>query len=301
MKKLLFILLLVSGVARAQFPIFDHFTAIGGANQWFIAFGGGTMGVDGGTNLCYNVGGNYANGVNYSFQSPNYPTTFSGCDDITITFSTSFNKRAGDDFLFFYIDGGVWSIGTPIVNGLNTITLPNTVTDFSIDFYANGSGSRAGKFAHIDWFNIACNTSLPIELLSFTGEVNGKSNILKWITATEINNDYFTVERSEDAITFNEVGKVDGAGNSLSTKQYSMLDNKPYKTITYYRLVQTDYDGKYKSFDIIAVTRAGGDDDLKVIGIYNMMGQEVTEDYDGIKVYYFSNGSIIKKYKIIER
>lgn len=301
MKKILVILLLFCGVVNAQFPIFDHFTAIGGTNQWFIAFGAPNMGVDGGTNLCYNVGGNYFNNTNYSFQSPNYSTNFSTCVNITISFSVSYNKRASDDFLFFYVNGGVWSVGIPITNGLNTITLPNTVTDFSIDFYTGNSGSRVGKFAHIDWFKIECNTPLPIELVSFTGEVNGSSNILNWITATEINNDYFTIERSEDAINFNNIGTVDGAGNSFIYKQYSLLDKKPYSTITYYRLNQIDFDGKTKTFDIIAVTRNGGDNDLKVIGIYNMIGQEVTEEYDGIKVYYFSNGSILKKYKITER
>ncbi len=146
----------------------------------------------------------------------------------------------------------------------------------------------------------ACST-LPIELLSFTGEANGETNILKWITATEINNDFFTIERSEDAINFIELGRVNGAGNSLSLKRYSMVDTKPYANITYYKLIQTDFNGQFKPSEIIAVTRMSNDKDLKVIGIYNMMGQEVTEDYDGIKVYYFSNGSVIKKYKIIER
>ena len=181
-----------------------------------------------------------------------------------------------------------------------SITLPNTVTDFSIDFYTGNSGSRVGKFAHIDWFNIACNTALPIELISFTGEQSGKDNLLKWITATEINNNYYTIERSEDGINFNEVGSISGAGNSLQTLRYSMFDTQPYNGITYYRLIQTDFNGTFKPSEIIAVSRINDDKDLKVIGIYNMMGQEVTEDYDGIKVYYFSNGSIIKKYKIID-
>jgi hypothetical protein len=96
-------------------------------------------------------------------------------------------------------------------------------------------------------------TVLPIELLSFSGEPNGEDVLLQWSTASEINNDYFTVERSEDAADFSEIGRLKGAGNSNSLLDYLLVDGHPYKGINYYRLKQTDYDGKYTYSKTVAV------------------------------------------------
>lgn len=103
-------------------------------------------------------------------------------------------------------------------------------------------------------FGTAQSTSpLPIELLSFTGKSLGTRNQLDWVTATEINNDYFTVERSSNGIDFTEASKVDGAGNSNAVHSYSTIDNDPYPGLTYYRLKQTDFDGKFSYSPLIAV------------------------------------------------
>lgn len=95
---------------------------------------------------------------------------------------------------------------------------------------------------------------LPIELISFTATViDNKEVLCNWITATEINNDYFTVERSRNGNEFEEVGKVDGAGNSTSVLNYSLTDYKPYHGISYYRLKQTDFNGDYSYSQVVAV------------------------------------------------
>jgi hypothetical protein len=138
---------------------------------------------------------------------------------------------------------------------------------------------------------------LPIELTSFTGEQYGEYNMLKWTTATEKNNRKFTVEHSKDAINFDVVNDVDGAGNSTTTRKYSLVDTKPFN-ISYYRLTQTDYNGNDKAYDMIVVTRFNNGKNLKIVNIYNLLGQPVTEDYDGVKVYIFNDGSVIKKYTI---
>lgn len=87
---------------------------------------------------------------------------------------------------------------------------------------------------------------LPVELLSFTGKNNGKENVLEWVTATEVNNDFFTLERGMDGYTFEEIATVKGAGNSNSVKSYKSLDKEPLNGINYYRLKQTDVDGTVK-------------------------------------------------------
>lgn len=97
-------------------------------------------------------------------------------------------------------------------------------------------------------------TPLPIELLSFTGRNEGMSNYLQWVTATEINNDYFTLERSANGYDFTDFAVVDGAGNSSIELSYDKYDHTPYFGITYYRLRQTDFDGVESHSNVIALT-----------------------------------------------
>ena len=75
----------------------------------------------------------------------------------------------------------------------------------------------------------------------------------EWVTASEINNDFFTVEKSRSGIDFSPVGIVDGAGSSTLTLEYELKDEGPYNGISYYRLKQTDYDGKFSYSPIVAV------------------------------------------------
>lgn len=89
-----------------------------------------------------------------------------------------------------------------------------------------------------------CGIPLPIELLSFSCENTESAVNIKWSTASETNNEYFTVERSGNGIFFDEVGKVQGAGNSSSTLHYEITDHNPLDGFNYYRLKQTDFDGK---------------------------------------------------------
>lgn len=89
-------------------------------------------------------------------------------------------------------------------------------------------------------------SALPIELHLF--EISSTIDnyiLIKWITLSEVNNDYFTIEKSTDLINWQIVSRIKGAGNSVVTQEYTHLDiNSPEKT-KYYRLKQTDFDGKF--------------------------------------------------------
>lgn len=97
------------------------------------------------------------------------------------------------------------------------------------------------------------DTPLPIELLSFSAEPTEHSITLKWETASELNNDYFTIERSKDGLFWEEIKEIEGAGNSNRLIHYQYVDNSPLNGISYYRLSQTDFDGTKEEFDIISV------------------------------------------------
>lgn len=86
---------------------------------------------------------------------------------------------------------------------------------------------------------------LPVSLLHFNARLieNGKVE-LKWATASEINNDYFTIQKTIDGSQFEDVALIKGSGNSSQTINYVAHDKNPSKGLSYYRLKQTDYDGK---------------------------------------------------------
>ena len=85
---------------------------------------------------------------------------------------------------------------------------------------------------------------LPVGLLNFTGKTTANGNILQWITTTEINNHHFTLYRSSSSNNFVPFATITGSGNSNTVQTYSYPDPTPFAGITYYRLSQTDYDGK---------------------------------------------------------
>jgi hypothetical protein len=97
---------------------------------------------------------------------------------------------------------------------------------------------------------------LPIELISFTGKPEDNAVLLQWITASEINNNYFTLERSVDGLSFETIAIIASKaefGNSSSLLQYSFPDMNPVNGLAYYRLKQTDFDGTFSHSDLIAI------------------------------------------------
>jgi hypothetical protein len=105
------------------------------------------------------------------------------------------------------------------------------------------------------WTLSSSSTPLPVELLSFTAEAVGKKVELQWSTASEINNHFFTVERSRDGLSFSALGTVDGNGNTTSISHYSFLDKYPLDGLSYYRLKQHDFDGhiSYSEIKIVQI------------------------------------------------
>lgn len=101
--------------------------------------------------------------------------------------------------------------------------------------------------------NITGPITLAIELLSFTAKPNLNTILLNWTTATEENNDFFTIDKTRDGVNFEYVGTVDGAGSSTSVLHYSLVDHFPWEGLTYYRLKQTDFNGLFAFFEMVAV------------------------------------------------
>lgn len=110
------------------------------------------------------------------------------------------------------------------------------------------------------WAFSGSNNPLPVQLVLFDAALNKENAaICEWVTASEINNDFFTLERSRDGLHFEELGRVDGAGNSTQALQYTFTDPTPFNGVTYYRLRQTDFDGQFSYSEIktVRLQRAG--------------------------------------------
>ena len=100
----------------------------------------------------------------------------------------------------------------------------------------------------------SCSYSvLPIGLVDFDAYLNEDKVNLKWTTETETNNDYFTIERSLNTQNWEEVVIVNGAVNSNTELSYQTIDNNPLNGTSYYRLKQTDFDGKFDYSNVVAV------------------------------------------------
>ncbi len=134
----------------------------------------------------------------------------------------------------------------------------------SVDVTLPATRSTYGKILSLG--SIDHNTILPIELMSFTAACNGRYVNLEWTTATERNNDYFIIERSDDAINFTEIARVAGAGNSIEQLDYNYTDYSAAGGDNYYRLVQVDYDGTRTASEIVVAncSEAEGEPDVQV-------------------------------------
>jgi hypothetical protein len=109
------------------------------------------------------------------------------------------------------------------------------------------------------WALAAAASPLPIQLISFDAFSRGNLVELNWKTATELNNDFFTIERSNGGEKFEEVVKVKGMGTKVTETSYSSRDTAPFKGISYYRLKQTDFDGRFSYSNVVSVSIDGTD------------------------------------------
>ncbi|MFI5217887.1 MAG: T9SS type A sorting domain-containing protein [Bacteroidia bacterium] len=139
-----------------------------------------------------------------------------------------------------------------------------------------------GRRNFISQFISITNSPLPVTLSSFEAKAqNNKSVLLSWTTVAEVNNDYFTIERSADGKHFTELTRVDGVGNSTVLHKYSYTDNSPYSGKSFYRLMQTDFDGTCVLFKIVPVTIKANDETKSTVTVSpNPFSDEFTAQFE---------------------
>ncbi|HNS11879.1 MAG TPA: hypothetical protein PKM97_04640 [Bacteroidia bacterium] len=144
------------------------------------------------------------------------------------------------------------------------------------------SGNLVTSFGVFTFGSTNANVSLPVELTDFTAAIVGDKTLVSWQTASEINNDYFTVERSADGQYFEAIGLVEGSGNTTNSNSYSFTDDSPLGGTSFYRLRQTDYDGKFEIFEPVSVNFKGMNTEFRVESV------GPNPFTDNIRIDYFS-------------
>lgn len=155
-------------------------------------------------------------------------------------------------------------VGAGVMRYTGNALLNNNLTNDANVIVCKATGATKSGSASFGRATVMENCSsctaaliLPIELLSFNGKQEKESIELSWATATELNNDYFNIEKSIDGIKWDVLGTIPGAGSSTHTLQYTFEDNTPDEGVQYYRLKQTDFDGTFTYSDAIAINFKG--------------------------------------------
>ncbi len=174
--------------------------------------------------------------------------TANGGNGGTVATSTHAGGGAGGQgYIVYSIPQPTTNVTTTTLNGnpgCNNNSLPCT----------NSAGSATGSNNSGIIANVL--TPLPIELLSFSVQACQNAVCIIWETASEVNNDFFTVERSQDALRFEPIARIKGSGNSDTKRSYRLTDDLPYRGIAYYRLKQTDYNGAFSYSNIAMIDLA---------------------------------------------
>ena len=149
---------------------------------------------------------------------------------------------------------------------------------------------------------IACSQILlPVEWLSFQAKLSSDQTVLcDWVTGSEENNAYFTIERSVDNEEWHEIGVLPGAGNSIESNAYSFVDRQPLAGYSYYRIRQSDFNGQssysevrsvYNESNALSVYPNPGNGQFKVTGAGN--AQLMVVDNTGRSVPFNWDGNVL--------
>jgi len=180
----------------------------------------------------------------------------------------------------------------------SSITLPpscnhQTVVQVRWIYYLSSGSGGNGDRIRLDDITITSSAILPVTFNLLDVKKSDKTALVQFSTASETNNDCFTIERSADGRSFDAIGEIKGAGNSSREISYTYIDEKPLKGINYYRIKQTDYDGKFSYSEIRSLRFSGvgtisltprtteGRLDIRTeledytLAVYNTAGQEV--------------------------
>lgn len=146
----------------------------------------------------------------------------------------------------------------PFLSGSGNATLTDTyVLAGPGTIRVSGTANRSDEiitYTTTSTICVNCASSLPVELTRFDAAVVGSVVECSWETASEMDNDFFTIERSTDGFSFEPIGQMKGFGTTTEAHAYKLIDSSPLtQSISYYRLTQTDFNGSITRQEMAAV------------------------------------------------
>lgn len=243
-------------------------------------------------------------GLSINFNVVDWGTGYGGClDSMKIYISNNGGSTYSSSFGLVNLNqapynDGFWNNATVNLSNIATnnamILTDSTVVKFVFNLKGKGDTNNpklSNQMIYIDNFTVTSTGLLPVELIEFKGENEGNYNILTWTTASEVDNDYFTLERCEDGVSFIPIGIING-NNGYSIQHYSYIDDNISKTY-YYRLKQTDFNGTTTYFNIEVITiRNIAPRELKYV--FDIQGREVSLESHGVIIKIYSDGTAEK-------
>ena len=250
---------------------------------------------------CFWVGANTTGWDAFFGFTPCYVSgsaSINGDDAIQLFCSGSFEDLFGDINVdgngecWEYLDG--WAVNN--TGGPNFGVFDCADWTFSGPNALDGATSNASAGDPYPSPDQTCPSVLPVAFQSFTAKSRNNAIELSWSTASELNNDYFTIQHSRDGKTFEDIDKVNGYGTSNKEQNYTYTHENPQSGLNYYRLQQNDIDGRFDFSDIVQAENKFNDVkiypthinntiniELKQIEtaqltIFNHMGQMVTNE-----------------------
>jgi len=203
----------------------------------------------------------------------------------------------GSGFQIGYFTGNCGSLTNIGCNSGSGSTVTTTITGLTAGQVVTiGIDGNAGAYCTFD-ISATNTVLLPIELLFFTVRKNGNTNVIEWVTAAEINNDYYTIEHSYDMFVWNTINTQKGQGSTSTPSMYTAIDYNVIKKINYYRLSQTDFNGATKSYDAIFIDNSVKNRNL--INIYDLQHKElgINTKQKGLLIYRYDDNTFEKNYK----
>ncbi len=253
------------GLASAYYTVYTKAVKVPGLNSAFTTYitrfwEGSSSGM---TTPVYSLSYTYTDADIVGTETALLPIKKSG---------TTWYKPTGSSFTNSTTEG---------TGSVNATTNTLTWTGLSTFSFNGGAGSQV--------------IALPISLIAFKVEKLNNINVISWQTASEKNNDYFTIEHTIDGQFFETIGQKNGAGTTFDLIEYEHHHYDVPNSINYYRLKQTDFDGNFTFSELVSVDNRTTIGQVKIIvNRYNLLGQEIDEFYKGIIIVLYSDGSTEK-------
>lgn len=144
-----------------------------------------------------------------------------------------------------------------------------------------------GDFTHCmyDYNGTLIDDVLPVDLSEFSVEHIRGVNIITWETLSEVDNDHFVIEYSENGIDWRDIGNVDGSGTTTHPTTYTFL-HEDFGDESYYRLRQIDYDGTYDLSNVVYIKN-----NVWVVRVVDYLGRDADKNYRGVVINIYNNGT----------